>query len=173
MAKCDDLTAEFVRQILDYDPETGEFTWRYRPDYPPQWNGKWAGKIAGATDAEGRRQIKILGRFYKAHRLAFLIIAGRWPIEQIDHADHDNGNNRWGNLREANNAQNMHNRPAQMNNTSGAKGVWFEKRRCKWVAEIAVNYQHIYLGQFDNIEEASAVYERAALKYHGEFARVA
>jgi len=171
MATKNDLTADYVRQIIDYNPQTGEFKWRIRPDYSPQWNGKWSGKIAGAIDAEGRRQIKIGNRFYKAHRLAFLIMTGGWPEEYIDHIDLDNSNNRWSNLREATNAQNMHNRLAQQNNTSGAKGVWLEKRRGKWVAVIAVNYRHIYLGQFDSIEKASVAYAVAARKYHGEFAR--
>jgi hypothetical protein len=88
-----------------------------------------------------------------------------------DHIDGNGLNNRESNLRSATHTQNMCNRGKQRNNTSGFKGVYFHKRARRWAAQIKLNQRWIYLGLFDEPEEAAHVYDAAALKYFGEFAR--
>lgn len=90
--------------------------------------------------------------------------------------DHKNGNgldNRRANLRPATPSQNMHNQQLRTNNTSGAKGVYWHKVAKKWAARISVNYERVYLGLFDNVEDAVDAYVKAARKHFGNFARPA
>lgn len=92
------------------------------------------------------------------------------PKEQVDHVDGNPLNNRRENLRLASNNQNGKNRKRNSNNTSGFKGV--HRVRNKWRAAIKVNYKLIHLGYFDTPKDAHDAYCEAAIKYHGEFARL-
>jgi hypothetical protein len=136
-----------------------------------RWNSIYAGKIAATPAGKGYLRISISGRDYKSHRLAWLIMTGSWPAKQIDHANLDKSDNRFVNLREATQSQNEANKRAYMNNTSGAKGVSWDKRRGKWVANIRRDGRQVHLGYFDTIEPAASAYERAAREINGEFAR--
>ncbi|MNT54080.1 AP2 domain protein [compost metagenome] len=87
--------------------------------------------------------------------------------------DHVNGNkldNRRGNLRLCIKSENMHNRRAQKNNTSGFKGVSFDRRSGKFRAQIVVNKRHVHIGYYVNAEAAHAAYCVAAEKLHGQYA---
>jgi hypothetical protein len=98
-------------------------------------------------------------------------MTGKWPDDEIDHWDLDTLNNRWGNLREATHGQNQANSRAYKNNRSGVKGVCFHKMEGKWRAQVNVNGKRTYLGSFETINEARAVYNKAAAKIFGKFAR--
>jgi hypothetical protein len=172
------LTAERLRELLHYDPETGAFTWRPREvrsgaeRTDKSWNSAHAGKEAGCVSkALGYRIIRIDQRDYYAHRLAFLYMKGRWPKGRLDHEDTDRSNNKWKNLRKATHSQNLANRGRCRTNTTGFKGVRFHKQRRRYTAQIVVNYKQHYLGLFDTPEEAHAAYCTAAEKHFGEFAR--
>jgi hypothetical protein len=169
----DPLTADQLRALLDYDPETGIFRWRPRTNCRREWNTRYAGTIAGTqTKHLGYIQIAVYGRLYLAQRLAWLWMTGSWSTsEEIDHWDTNTSNNRWGNLREATSSQNKMNRPNRSDNTSGYKGVWWEKRRSKWVADIMVDSKRRHLGYFPTAEAAHAAYCEAAARLHKEFAR--
>jgi hypothetical protein len=180
------ITVEVVRSLLRYDPVTGVFTWRERSveyfrDTKQQtashscaiWNGKYSGTTAGRMREDGYWEIRILGRFYRGHRLAWFYVTGEWPGDEIDHRDLDSSNNRWANLREATSSQNKANNGIRSNNRSGFKGAAWERRSKKWRACIRVNRKTIHLGYFDAAEEAHAAYCAAAEKYFGEFARAA
>ena len=89
---------------------------------------------------------------------------------ETDHRDGNGLNNKRSNLREATKSQNMHNRMASVNNTSGFKGVSFSKFHQRWVAYIGFNGNKHHLGYFDTAEEAHVAYVEAAKRMHGEFA---
>ena len=156
------LTQKYLREILDYDPESGLFRWsKRRPKIV-------LGTVAGTLTAKGAVRILIHGRGYYAHRLVWLYVHGRWPPQQIDHIDLDRSNNRLDNLREASNGQNCaHRRPF---GASGLKGASRAKSG-KWRATMTVNKKAVYLGEFLTAEEAHAAYAKAAKLAHGPFAR--
>ena len=98
------------------------------------------------------------------------VIAERMGIKNPDHADCNGLNNQRNNLRAATVNQQQINRSLQSNNTSGYKGVYWSKNVKKWRGQIWVNYKRVHLGYFDNIKDATRAYNKAALKYFGEFA---
>lgn len=168
-----DLTAEYVRSILHYDPETGVFVWKSRPDIRPSANARREGKVAGCVDPYGYQRIGVDGHRYFGHRLAWLHTHGEWPKGQLDHIDGNRANNRIANLRIATTAQNAANSRAHRDNRSGFKGVSWSKVAKRWIAQISRAGQYRYLGYFDTPEEAHAAYCEAARELHGEFARTA
>jgi hypothetical protein len=172
IVKNDDITAEFVRTILSYDPQTGLFTHLYRPDRDRPWNGRYAGKIAGNPFTTNRYVvIHINGVLRAAHRLAWLWMTGEWPEELIDHADGVKSNNKWCNLRKATCSQNVANSAVKSNNSSGYKGVHFVKSRGNWCSQIMVNGVRITLGSFPTAELAHKKYCEKAAELNGEFFR--
>lgn len=162
------LSAERLREVLSYDPLTGEFRWLVSTARRIR-----VGDIAGFEIDRGRRGIKVDGSQYQAHRLAFLHMTGNFPDIEVDHIDTDPSNNRWANLREATRSENNANTRRNRRNTSGYKGVSWHKRDRKWCAQIHVSGRDIHLGQFSSPEEAHAAYVAAATKHFGEFARAA
>ena len=165
-----DLTAEYVRECLDYDPETGLFTWKTRPlehfkdkRSCNSWNAKFAGKKTGVLSNTGYLVIKINRRKYRAHRLAWLIVYGKWPDNQIDHNDGKRENNRIDNLSDVPNHINGKNQKLRITNKSGHQGVF--KRGKSWVARIRVNYQYLHLGSFKNKQEAIKVRKSAEIEH--------
>src|ERR1700744_5004792 len=104
-----DLTAGYVRSILDYDPETGIFVWKHRPTHPKSWNTRYAGKVAGRKSKSKYLEIGIDGFLYISHRIAWLHFYGDYPREEIDHIDNNRQNNKICNLREATPQQNKKN----------------------------------------------------------------
>lgn len=168
------LTAELVRQLLDYDPATGVFIWKERSGQAGidgGFNRKYAGTIAGRSSGV-YDSIAVYGVRYYSHRLVWLYMTGEWPKEQIDHINLNKKDNRFDNLREATPTQNGANMSAHKRNSLGLKGVTLY-RTGKYFAQIRANGKCIYLGYFDTAEEAHAAYVEAAKKYHGEFARAA
>ena len=161
------LHVDELKERLSYNPDTGVFTWA---SIPSRNSRSKVGGLAGATDTKGYRVIKLSGKLYKAHRLAFLYMTGEWPNHMVDHCDGDPGNNAWNNLREANSSQNQANkRPC---GKSGVKGVVWHRRCRKWQAQLTSYGQTIYLGQYDTVAEAAAMYASAAIDIHGDYARV-
>jgi hypothetical protein len=160
------ITASDVRQMLDYDPQTGIFVWKV-------WRGRTnkIGKVAGTSDRMGYRKIMLGGRFYMAHRLAWLYVHGEWPPVYMDHINGDTSDNRIANLRPATHTQNALNKGMHRNNTSGYKGVVWIKSRGYWTATIQVNGKRRRLGVFDSKEAAHEAYSAAAREHFGEWAR--
>lgn len=159
------LTAQRVREVLDYDRGTGEFRWAQ-----PINARIVVGDIAGGPHCRGYWWMSIDGRRYLAHRVAWLHVYGEWPALQIDHINGIRTDNRIANLRQATQSQNNGNCPAHSRNQSGHKGVCWSKRRMKWVAQIMVNGKSSHLGYFDDVEAAAAVYRQALERHHGRFA---
>lgn len=159
------LDATRLRELLDYDRETGIFTWRQ-----DRSSGR-KGRVAGCAGARGII-IVISGVQYSANRLAWLHVTGEWPADLIDHRDLDNSNNRWTNLREATYSQNRANIRPYRNNKSGCKGVHWYKSLGKWVARVGKDGKRKHLGYFEVFEDAVSAYATAARREHGEFVRV-
>jgi hypothetical protein len=156
------LTLERLREVLDYDPKTGVFRWKISKKH-------FIGKAAGYLNKDGHRQIRVDGRAYYAHRLAWLYVRGEWPDRQIDHRDTNRDNNAFRNLREATNLQNQQN--SKPRRSDGRKGIHFTHGT--WQAAIRVNGKRLYLGRHNTPDEAAAAYARAATEHHGQFARIA
>jgi len=166
------ISAETVRELLDYDPDTGIFTWKGRArqwfvsDLAwKTWNTRFSGTEAGGKYA-GYIGIRIFGKKYLAHRLAWLWINGEMP-KQIDHVNRDRMDNRIKNLRIATQAQNAVNVPRKSAN--GFRGVTWHKRG-KWQVRVRFCNRVHHIGYFDDIEEAARAYDAAAKRFHGEFA---
>jgi len=157
------LTQKRLKELLDYCPKTGVFTWRVS-----RAGSALAGTTAGTLQTGGYRQGRVDGKFYMFHRLAFFYVLGRWPKDQVDHVNGIRDDNRWANLREATASQNIHNRGASALSSSGVKGVY--PRGTRWYAKICVKGNRQHLGVFDTIEEAAHAYSTAAETNFGEFA---
>lgn len=143
------MPIERVREVLNYDPGTGEFTWRVTLS-----SRAVAGKAAGSPVA-GYRRVCIDGRAYRSHRLAWLLAHGSWPSGEIDHINGDKSDNRLANLRDVAHAQNCANRKSPLG-ASGFRGVF--KRGVRWQAEIWISGKKTILGRFDTAEAASEAF---------------
>jgi hypothetical protein len=163
-AKDPNLTAERVRQALNYDPNTGIFTWA-----DPGKTKMKIGAIAGGAHNGGYRVIGIDGHIVLAHRLAWLHIHGEWPTGEIDHINQNKQDNRIANLRVATRFQNGANRGANSNNACGLRGVHWHRQSKRWRASIRLNGKVTSLGLHTTKEAASAAYQRAAAAAFGEF----
>lgn len=128
-----------------------------------QW--KWKARKGHSTFYALRR---VDGHIISMHRV---IMGVTDPGVLIDHANRNGLDNRRCNIRIATRSQNMHNRIASSNNTSGYKGVHWDARKRKWIAKIGSNDERKHLGHFDSAEDAARAYDIAALAMHGEFAR--
>jgi HNH endonuclease len=165
-----DVTRDDVLDVLNYEPETGYFIWKPRL-HDKRWTRRYAGKKAGVIESSGYRQIKVCGRYRMAHRLAWLVITGKWPSEWLDHRNRDRDDNRFDNLREATKSQNHANRKGYSN--TGLKGASRRASTGKFTSNISKNGKCHWIGTFDTAEEAHAAYAAAAAKHHGAFARAA
>lgn len=160
------ITAKRLRQLLNYDPETGEFVWRV------DRGGRFkVGMKAGCVDiSSGYVHIRIERKKYYAHRLAWLYVHGTWPKE-IDHISRSRFDNRMSNLREAvEHIYNTRNRSISNSNSSGVTGVSWQKNINKWFAYIWVNYKRISLGYHQYFSGAVAARVKAEQQYFGDFA---
>ena len=155
-----ELTAEELRSILDYNPDTGIFTRKVSTA-----NSVKVGDVAGCSNGGGYLNIMVCSRKYQAHRLAWLHTHGVWPKDQIDHINRIRTDNRIANLREVSHKQNQQNKSKRHDNTSGHPGVYWNKQNSKWQAKIAHNYKDIHLGYFATLEEALSARKAAEKLY--------
>lgn len=170
-----ELSQSFVREFVDYCPESGVFTHRYRDRKwfsndaaYALWNARWAGKENGTIQSKGngyrRVKVSVNGKQYLAHRVAWVYMTGEGPPKEIDHIDGDGLNNKWANLRDGTDL-NQKNKGLQRNNRSGICGVYWSRVSQKWATRIWVNKngQRVYkhLGVFSSIEAAEAAVREA------------
>jgi hypothetical protein len=162
----DGLTAARARELLEYSPESGVLKWKVGPS-----NKIAAGTPIGSKNASGYVRFMIDERSYMGHRVAWLLQTGEWPEKQVDHINGVRADNRWSNLRAATGTQNNANSRVYRNNTSGFKGVCWDRAKQKWRAYIQVGGKVKRLGLHVSKEDAASAYGTAAEKYFGEFAR--
>jgi hypothetical protein len=167
------LTQTRLKELLLYNPETGVFIWLVRRG-PCALAFSVAGSLNTGTRHQGGgyRKICIDGAEYYAHRLAWFYMTGAWPKHKIDHEDLDRGNNRFLNLREATVSQNGGNCEKRSNNTSGFKGVSWNKNAQKWIANIQHQGKYKYLGLHESAEAAHKAYSEASKELFKTFSRI-
>lgn len=173
------IPASELHRYLVCDFETGKLFWKERSmdmfdqDFVgKRWNDRYAGKEAFTSSHNGYFLGRIHKRGYQAHRVVFAMFHGRWPGELLDHIDLDKTNNRPENLREATRLQNAWNKSLTAQNSSGFKGVSYDRATGRWCAQIWQNGKHHFLGRFDTPESAAFAYDAKARKLHGEFAKL-
>lgn len=156
------LTADQLRNLLHYEPETGVFT-RIKASGTAK-----AGDIAGWIEPNGYRKISIAGRVHYAHRCAILYMTGDWPDEFTDHIDGNPSNNAYNNLRCVSQQTNIQNlRGPRSDNKAGILGVRYSHAAKKFMAEIKdAQGTHRYLGCHATKELAEAAYLEAKRKLH-------
>lgn len=158
------LTQARLRQVVNYDPVTGSFTWLVR-----------FGVVAGKKAGHSTNDYVVIGidkRLYLAHRLAWLYTFGELP-EMLDHIDGNKQNNRIDNLRPCTKSTNGANSKRNSTNTSGFKGVSWDRDTKKWRAYVKKNGRRFHLGLFDNIDDAHRAYLAGAEDKFGNFMRAA
>ena len=158
------VTASQLREQVEYNPETGVFMRRVDCPRSP------AGKRLGWRYPNGYLGFRVHTQKYLSHRLAWLYVYGEWPDGDIDHINGDRSDNRIANLRRATKSQNMANRLPQVNNTSGVRGVVFDKATGKWMAYMQKERQFINLGRYETKEAAGAARQAAFTAAFAEFA---
>lgn len=160
------LTQAELKAQLNYNQDTGIFTW-----IKTNKNSfKKVGDIAGTLLSSSYINIGINKKIYIAHRLAWLYVYGYFP-KFIDHINGNPSDNRLCNLRECTHSQNMCNRKLNKNNKSGFKGIFWNSQCNKWECVLSLNNKKIYLGRFNDLNDAISTIQKARDLYHGEFAK--
>jgi hypothetical protein len=142
-----EITQSYVKELLNYDPDTGLFAWRQRR------GGAKEGPVKGCDNGKGYLSLQINRKRYYLHRLAWFYTHGQWPSE-LDHINRDKSDNRIFNLRIVSRRQNNFNTGLRKDNTSGHKGVcWYPQNR-KWCARSFTNGRYIHIGIYETKEAA-------------------
>lgn len=156
-----ELTQDALKSALSYDPESGVFRWAVSGP------GRRSGAV-GSWDKHGYLTVRLGGKSYKCHRLAWLWMTGSWPAGDIDHINGVRSDNRWANLRDVDRGRNLQN---NMRNTSGRPtktgymGVYPSKGG-KFEAALSINNKKVCVGRFSTIEEAVAAHRAAKARLH-------
>lgn len=166
------LTQEILRELLDYDPDSGRLTWKPRErewfnNYRiyRSWNSRYAGSEAGSLSVNKRgyrrRILSIKKKRYKEHRIIWLYMTGSMPIGEIDHIDQDATNNKWPNLREVDRLGNNLNQSKKCNNRSGITGVSWRERENKWLARVVIRGEIVLNETFETKDDAAKAVKTA------------
>nr|DAV34081.1 MAG TPA: homing endonuclease [Caudoviricetes sp.] len=159
-------------ELFRYDYETGVLYWRRRV------NSRVPKTLEAGTqrksNSDGYLNVSVNGRLYPVHRVVMLMCYGFYGEGlEVDHINHVRNDNRLFNLRFVTRSENRKNQSVSSKNTSGVTGVYFSKAKKKYIAQIKVNRETIYLGIFDTLEGATEARRQADRKYkfnnnHGE-----
>ena len=153
-----------IEENISYDPNTGLFKYLTRK------GRKNKDLVVTSKDSHGYIRVSYKGKRYLGHRVAFYLMKGYWPQEDVDHIDGDRLNNKWDNLREASRSQNLWNQKCTRG-SSKYKGV--TKHQKGWVAQCnpRKNFGSGYIGFFLSEQEAALAYNYRAKDLFGEYAR--
>lgn len=159
-------------ELFRYDYETGVLYWRWRI------NNRVPKTLEAGTqrksNSDGYLNVSVYGRIYPVHRIVMLMCYGFYGEGlEVDHINHVRNDNRLFNLRFVTRSENSKNQSVSSKNTSGVTGVYFSKAKKKYIAQIKVNRETIYLGIFETLEGAAEARRQADRKYkfnnnHGE-----
>lgn len=157
---------QFLRDRFNYDPSTGIFTYKVFVS-----SNAMPGMVAGVIKEDGYVAIAIFKVKYLAHRLAWVYVYGDDPYIEIDHENRNPSDNRIVNLRPCGQSKNSGNIGLSSHNTSGFKGVCWDKSRNKWTVHIKVHGVQTFLGRYVSLDDAVKAYDVAAINHFGsEFA---
>lgn len=156
------ITQKRLMELVSYNPETGLFFRKVKTS-----NNCSMDKPMGSVDTYGYLWASVDGKIYRLHRLAFIYVNGLVLNSDVDHINMDRKDNRIANLRQVDRSTNMQNklRPS-VNNKSGFLGVFCDKRRGKFYAQIRKDGKNTHLGTFETAESAHAAYVTAKREYH-------
>lgn len=154
------LTYTEATRLLNYNPDTGLITWKIN-----RGGHAKKGTEAGTLNWDNHRHLRVNYKIYQAHRIAWLLVHGHFPLNEIDHINGIHNDNRLINLRDVTGQENACNRPVPKNNTSGVMGVSWCKKINKWHARIRKNYQYILLGDYTNWFDAVCARKAAEHQY--------
>jgi hypothetical protein len=143
------LTQSELKELIDYDAETGVFTWIQSPR-----NNIPSGSIAGSIDSKGYVRILYKKKLYLGHWLAWFFVYNKWPDNELDHINGNPTDNRICNLRDVTRKQNMENKKVYKNSKTGYAGVTWHSRDKKWNVRIGHYGKRISIGYFDNLDDA-------------------
>jgi hypothetical protein len=163
------IKSDRLRLLCSYDPVNGGLLWTSN-----RQKVVWGSRV-GTLRKDGYRQVRIDGGQYREHRLVWLWHHGDVP-EQLDHINGVRDDNRIENLRPCNHSQNQYNTGPHSDNTSGYRGVCFDKGKNRWKARMmvtidGVSTRHV-IGMFNDPDEAAVAYNLEALRLFGEFAKL-
>lgn len=159
------ITQELLKELFNYDQESGIFTRKVN-----RANNKVkSGDVVGVISSCGYLYVGIGHKRYFLHRLAWLYVYGSFPIGHIDHINRAPADNRISNLRVATNQQNAFNTKIRSDNSSGHKGVHWNKLSNNWRVRACLNQKHISLGCYKIKEDAIKAYKDFIETHHGDF----
>ena len=180
-------SARLLRRLIDYDPNTGEMRWKPRPVWmfahgkhgretlAKVWNDRYAGQAAGSPIGFGYWGVSVFKSRFYAHRVAWTLVHGSAPSDQIDHINGNKRDNRIGNLRDVSQSENNKNQALQRRSKARSHGVRWHKRDRAWTAHIKTNGVQKHLGTFAS-EQAAIDARKAAereLGFHPNHGRAA
>jgi hypothetical protein len=170
--------ARTLNVYFNYEAKTGFLFWKPRLAYQFEakiasaeaicnmWNSKFAGKRAlTSPNSDGYLHGKLNSESVSAHGCVWALFNGEWPSLEVDHIDGDKANNRISNLRLVTRQGQNRNSCRRSDNTSGATGVSYSKNTAKWRARILVGGKQVYLGYFEDIEDAIIARKKAEEQY--------
>lgn len=153
-----------LEDVFAYDPSTGEFTWKIRPSARVRQGDK-----AGCVGTDGYLKLRYGRRTYEGQRVAWYLVHGELP-EMVDHKDGNPTNNALHNLRAVSRYENAYNSKLSVNNTSGVKGVTWDKSCGKWLARVSVAGRRYKVGHYSDLEYAKQAVKQFRAERHGEYA---
>ena len=159
------FTAEDLHNFFQY--HDGNLYWKNVPSKNFNLNNTKVGK---ASTQSKYIQVSIKRKKYYLHRIIFMMHHGYMP-DFIDHIDGNRRNNKIENLRQATLSQNQYNKKINKNNTSGIKGVYWNKHKQKWLARCYHDNKCHYVGSYNNLNDAENAIQTFRKSLHGEFAR--
>ena len=154
---------QFIKDSVIYCHTTGQLTWKIdRPSFHFKREQEYkrylstnAGNLVKCSIKDkSYLQFKIGYKLYEVHRIAFVLMNGTFPLEQVDHINGNKLNNKWDNLREVPQCINARNRKKQVNNSSGITGVSWHKTKKLWIARVHYEGKEKQIGGYLNINEA-------------------